>query len=135
MFRGLLGIVFSRGLDKLKTKLEKLGHDVELTSWGNYAKYKGQEIDVLIGHSLGARVILKIGRSIKGLKLVVCYDYVTGAKQYDAPITNTYNFKTKDFRARKVEGAINIDVKENHVKVASAKWVHDLTIGYINRLI
>lgn len=143
LFRGLVGLIFSRGLDTLASKLKKLGHEVEVKAFPSWRKYKrDRDIDVIIGHSLGARSSIQLAQHTErtllnhNLKLVVCIDYVEGGfyKTLLSPFTQTVHFRTDDRRAKDIYGAENIRVNMSHIQADDSETIHNLIIQRIDAL-
>ena len=74
LFRGALGLIFSRGMDKLATRIERTGATVnvyEFTVCGLIAstaieEYKSNPFPiVLMGHSMGGRCALEFSEKLK----------------------------------------------------------------------
>jgi pimeloyl-ACP methyl ester carboxylesterase len=87
LFRGALGLIFSRGMDKLATRIERTGATVnvyEFTICGLIAstaieEYKSNPFPiVLMGHSMGGRCALEFSEKLKAegipVSLVVTID-------------------------------------------------------------
>ncbi len=82
LLRGF-GDVFSKGLDAIGAKLQKRGINAQVKSHSNWQsitreiimnrKRHGRKPVVLIGHSLGANAVLKIGRQLKRNRIRVDY--------------------------------------------------------------
>jgi pimeloyl-ACP methyl ester carboxylesterase len=87
LFRGALGLIFSRGMDKLATRVQRMGatvHVYEFTLCGLIAStaiedYKRDPFPIiLMGHSMGGRCALQFSETLKAegipVSLVVTID-------------------------------------------------------------
>lgn len=100
LVRGLFGMIYSRGMDTLASKLQRAGYNTQV--WNHSALFlawfantgriaseilrlisTGQKV-VLVGHSFGANTVLMAARSITaGIPLLCAVD---PAAQYDCSV-------------------------------------------------
>jgi thioesterase domain-containing protein len=116
--RGLLGRVFSTGMDDL-ANVKKPSIVIGWSEWKRLAKdikemVPKERIIRIVGHSLGARAALKLGKDLLksgyNVEVIVCLDYVEGffsPKIIPTKRIKTYHFYTKDRRVEKLDNAVN----------------------------
>lgn len=101
LVRGLLGMIYSRGMDTLAGKLRNLGYNTQVWNHSFFflawfankqaiadeiqrLRDRGQTV-VLVGHSFGANVLLMAARLIPGVKIALLIA-VDPAAQYDLTV-------------------------------------------------
>ncbi len=100
LVRGLLGMLYSRGMDSLAAKLKARGCDVQVwnhsvifIAWfGNVSRIAAEvsrlvavgQTPILVGHSFGANTILMVARNVSASLPLLCA--VDPAAQYDCGV-------------------------------------------------
>jgi hypothetical protein len=159
LVRGLLGFLYSRGMDTLAAKLRKDGYQTQVWNhspvffwWFAYKEAIAKEIDrltaagqtvVLVGHSFGGSVLimaLKLCRST-----VAAFFAVDPARQYD---TNVPKNAKVAFGFRNVTGGLgmgvlgpkgdkritDITVQNSHTYIDDNPAIHNRIIAEIMKL-
>ena len=131
LFRGLMGRVFSTGMERLAEKLKKEGHNATTHAWYSRRSVRKQAFAHmgpigLVGHSLGgnaanraANHLQKKGSNIVGL---VCIDPTS-----TRPVHNIegYCFRSRDVRDEDVPGLPTIHRDDlTHTQIDKDARVH-----------
>lgn len=137
-FRGLLGWIFSRGLDWTAKRVEdELGIPTEVRPWFDSEDIPWAEHTYLIGHSLGARQVVNLtNKRHQFIETAFCLDYVMnwyGQNDLQVnPNVTAFHYRSSDWRTRKLRGANEIYFKDfNHIELDNQKVVQDSIIASI----
>lgn len=138
LFRGLMGVVFSTGMDSLSKKLETDGHEVSVHPFGSRKSVQRKCLKdfeaglitngvAIIGHSLGANRALRMANAIADKGVPVTYLATvdpTLRRTVNAGI-NADNFRSNDIRDRPIEGAKEFKRNDlNHIQIDKDDQVH-----------
>ncbi len=138
LFRGLAGKFFSTGLDNLAEKLGAAGHTVSIHSWIERTAVEADTISqaksgkiptsiAIAGHSLGGNSANYMARNLAAAGVPVSYvATIDPTEPEPAPAgVRCDNFRSRDFRAEKVEGATD-HLREdlNHIEIDKDDAVH-----------
>ena len=142
LFRGLLGSIFSRGMNKLAKKLKAKGHKVSVHSWVRRKsverKIRKSDDDVspigIVGHSLGGNSANYMGKNLSemgyNVRGVVCIDATKPKRIKSVP---GYAFVSKDFRAKPVPGLKTISMPHlSHTQIDKHEAVHHMILQLFN---
>lgn len=138
LFRGLAGAVFSTGMDDLATKLREAGHDATVHSWVERTGIQAEAISqfqsgelvapiAIVGHSLGGNSANFMGNNLVAHNIPVAYIATIDPTEPRANPKGVPadNFRSRDFRAEKVDGAIDFSRPElNHIQIDKDDRVH-----------
>lgn len=158
LLRGLLGNVYSRGMDSLGAKLAKLsGVDYvtveDYTSWRSVrdriAKWK--DPTVLIGHSYGSNAVTKIAAALSPkvkIPLIVSVDpsqwfsvwlMQFGPSRIGENVALAINYYQQGFPIGNVKlsgsNVRNIPVNTTHIQIDDLPLVHDAAIAEVKKVI
>lgn len=138
LFRGLAGSVFSTGMDNLAEKLREDGHEATVHSWVERTGIQAEAISqfnageltapiATVGHSLGGNSANFMGNNLVSQGVPVSYIATIDPTEPRANPAGVPadNFRSRDFRAEKVDGANDISRPElNHIQIDKDKRVH-----------
>jgi thioesterase domain-containing protein len=138
LFRGLAGAIFSTGMDRLAEKLNKAGHEASVHAWIERTGIQAEALDqfaagrlkgpvAVVGHSLGGNSANYMGRNLAKAGVPVAYIATVDPTEPDPAPAGVAcdNFRSRDFRAEKVEGAADSYRPElNHVEIDKDEAVH-----------
>lgn len=148
LIKGLLGDIFSTGLDRLGEKLKAQGHEASVHHWNDRKQIEADILEtgdrgispkrVLIGHSLGANTALRLVKSLSARGVRVDYlatlDATINRRADGAEMAD--NFRSNDIRDRPVGGAretIRADL--NHIQIDKDDRIHRQIIANCDALI
>jgi len=130
-FRGLFGMAFSTGIIEMAEGAKEDHHcwcarrSVQADIIARYRAGKIKSPIDIIGHSLGADAAQDLAQGLRkagvpvGTVILLDATRVVGLKGFDA-----YNFMSRDFRARKIPGAVTIARPDlRHVPLATDRAV------------
>lgn len=138
LFRGLAGAVFSTGMDRLADKLAHAGHTATVHAWIERTAIEAEALTQLargeiagpiavIGHSLGGNSANFMGRNLAKSGAPVAYVATVDPTEPEPSPGGIAcdNFRSRDFRAEKVEGATDHFRPDlNHVEIDKDERVH-----------
>lgn len=158
LVRGLMGWIYSRGMDTLSAKLQARGYNVQvwnhsklfLIFFGNTAAIIAEvrrlmiqgQTPVLVGHSFGGNTILRVAR---GMREKLCALFVVDpAQQYDCSVPDNvalaFGFRNDvgglgmGRLTPKRPGVYDIPLSDNHVYIDDDPRVHKRILDEIAAL-
>jgi thioesterase domain-containing protein len=138
LFRGLAGAVFSTGMDRLAEKLAHAGHTATVHAWIERTAIEAEALAQLargeiagpiavVGHSLGGNSANFMGRNLAKSGAPIAYVATVDPTEPEPSPGGIAcdNFRSRDFRAEKVEGATDHFRPDlNHVEIDKDERVH-----------
>lgn len=144
LFRGLLGDVFSTGINQLAKKLGRAGHTVTTHRWFEWRRvqkeyltdfalsHAGTELAV-IGHSFGANSALRMANNFANAGLSVGYVATLDAtvkRRVHSQIRVADNFRSCDFRNKPIAGAAEHARNDlNHIQIDKDLKIHSIVVN------
>lgn len=142
LFRGMLGSIFSAGLNDLAEKLNTKGHDTVVEKWTSFAHVKSEIVKdhtsgslgsvILIGHSLGANTALKMASSLqkKGIEVAYVASLDPTKKRTVNGRYKVENFRSSDVRDKPILGATEFLRNDlNHLEIDGDTQIHNRIIS------
>jgi len=142
LFRGLLGAIFSRGMDTLGRKLAEQGHTISVHAFGSRRSVQRKCIEdyengsdtseiAVIGHSLGANRAIAMSNDLVKRGLPVRYLATVDPTIRRSVAGNVVadNFRSHDVRDRPIDGATEIRRNDlSHIQIDKDDKVHSRII-------